>query len=220
MKAHVIIVAGGKGMRMGTETPKQFLPLNGKAIILHTLEKFSQALPQAELVLVLPESETDRWLELSEGTAFEKIRVAAGGENRFDSVKSGLSLISSEGVVAVHDAVRPFVSVEAVQRVFKEAITNGAAIPTVALKDSIREVKNEKSVSVDRNKYRLVQTPQCFHVNLLKEAYEQDYQDVFTDDASVVESFGKQITMVEGNQENMKITTPEDLRLAELLVKK
>lgn len=204
---------------MGANVPKQFLEINGKAIIIHTLEKFKEALPSAELLLVLPETEVQRWKEISKTTEFENISIALGGATRFDSVKSGLSLIEAEGVIGVHDAVRPFVSVKTIQNTFAEAKKSGAAIPVVELKDSIREICNATSKAVERSSYRIVQTPQCFQSQLLFNAYKQPYQVKFTDDASVVEESGHSISLVEGNNENIKITTIEDLKIGEVLIK-
>ena len=204
---------------MGANVPKQFLEINGKAIIVHTLEKFKEALPMAELLLVLPEAEMERWNELSQGTAFENLRVAKGGNSRFESVKSGLSLIEAEGIVGVHDAVRPFVSIKTIQNVFAEAEKSGAAIPVVELKDSIRELGKATSKAVERSAFRIVQTPQCFQSQLLFNAYKQPNQEKFTDDASVVEELGHAISLVEGNNENIKITTIEDLKIGEVLIK-
>jgi 2-C-methyl-D-erythritol 4-phosphate cytidylyltransferase len=203
---------------MGTTIPKQFLPLKGKAIILHTLEKFKEALPLAELLLVLPKPELSRWQEVAKGTAFENIAIANGGETRFESVKAGLKLIQSDGVVGVHDAVRPFVSVETIIATFKKAQETAAAIPVVELKDSIRRLESNNSAAVDRSMYRIVQTPQCFQTNLLLKAYSQPFQSKFTDDASVVEEMGHSIALVEGNNENIKITTLEDLKFGEALL--
>ena len=204
---------------MGANVPKQFLEINGKAIIVHTLEKFKEALPMAELLLVLPEAEMERWNGLSQGTAFENLRVAKGGNSRFESVKSGLSLIEAEGIVGVHDAVRPFVSIKTIQNVFAEAEKSGAAIPVVELKDSIREIGKATSKAVERSAFRIVQTPQCFQSQLLFNAYKQPNQDKFTDDASVVEESGHAISLVEGNNENIKITTFEDLKIGEVLIR-
>ena len=214
----MIIVAGGKGLRMGTAIPKQFLEINGKAIILHTLEKFRKALPSAELFLVLPEAEIQRWNEISKGTEFEKINIALGGTTRFDSVKSGLTLLKGKGVVAIHDAVRPLVSVETISAVFAEAEKSNAAIPVVELKDSLRVLDGSNSNSVERGNFRIVQTPQCFNFELLAKAYLQSFQQKFTDDASVVEELGQRIVLVSGNNENIKITTSEDLKIAEVLM--
>jgi len=215
LKQYVIVVAGGKGTRMGTEIPKQFLELNGKAIILHTLEKFSKALPQATLFLVLPKSQLTRWKEISKHTSFQNIEIAFGGLTRFDSVKSGLTLIKEEGVIGIHDAVRPLVSVSTIENVFSSAEKTEAAIPVVELKDSLRQLNMNHSKAVNRSSFRIVQTPQCFTTKLLKKAYQQTFKDNFTDDATVVESLGKSPSLVEGNYENIKITTMEDLRLAE-----
>lgn len=203
---------------MGSEIPKQFLLLNGKAIILHTIDKFKQVLPQARLVLVLPKDEIQRWNDLANDTAYAEIEIAIGGKNRFDSVKAGLELIN-EGLVAVHDAVRPLVSKKTIQNAFKTAAEKDSAIPVSPLKDSIRKVEGENSKSLNRLEYVLVQTPQCFNVTLLKEAYNQDFSDSFTDDASVFEAAGNSVNLIPGNEANIKITSPEDLKVAEVLLK-
>lgn len=218
MKQYVIVVAGGKGLRMGSDTPKQFLKVKGKAIILHTLEKIKKALPLAELFLVLPKTEEGRWNAISKGTEFEKISIAFGGATRFDSVKAGLDLIQSPGIVGVHDAVRPFVSVETIQNVFTIAEKSGAAIPVTDLKDSLRILKSDKSLSVNRSDYKIVQTPQCFKSELIIASYQQEYSERFTDDASVVESYGADISLIEGNDSNIKITTKKDFKVAEFLL--
>lgn len=203
---------------MGSEIPKQFLLLNGKAIILNTIDKFKQALPQARLVLVLPKAEVQRWNALAKDTPYAEIEIAIGGQNRFDSVKAGLELID-EGLVAVHDAVRPLVSKKTIQNAFKTAAEKNSAIPVSPLKDSIRKVEGENSKSLNRSEYVLVQTPQCFKFSLLKEAYNQEFSDSFTDDASVFEAAGNAVAIFEGNTSNIKITSPEDLKVAEVLLK-
>ena len=218
MKQYVIIVAGGKGLRMGAIIPTQFLEMKGKAIILHTLEKFKEALPSAELLLVLPQAEMPRWEKIAAGTNFEQIQLANGGSSRFESVQAGLRLITSNGIVGVHDAVRPFVSIETIRRVFNAAKEKGAAIPVVELKDSIRKVEVDNSEAVDRSNFRMVQTPQCFKVSILKEAYQHSLKELFTDDASVVEANGTKVSLVEGNYANIKITTSEDLKIGEALL--
>lgn len=218
MKQFVIVVAGGKGLRMGSTIPKQFLEIKGKAILLHTLEKFKKALPQAELFLVLPKSEFSRWNEISVGTDFETIKVAEGGEHRFASVKAGLSLIQESGIIGVHDSVRPLVAEETIRDTFAAAEKHGAAIPVVELKDSIRKIDEESSEAVNRKDYVLVQTPQCFHSEIIAKAYQQEYSENFTDDASVVEQNGGRIQLVKGNYSNIKITTVEDLKMAEFLL--
>tara|TARA_B100000780_G_C20951325_1_gene379521 strand:+ start:171 stop:791 length:621 start_codon:yes stop_codon:yes gene_type:complete len=203
---------------MGSEIPKQFLLLNGKAIILHTIDKFKQALPQARLVLVLPKDEVQRWNNLTKESPYAEIEIAIGGKSRFDSVKAGLELID-EGLVAVHDAVRPLVSKKTIQNAFKTAAEKDSAIPVSPLKDSIRKVEGENSKSLNRSEYVLVQTPQCFKFSLLKEAYNQEFSDSFTDDASVFEAAGNAVAIFEGNTSNIKITSPEDLKVAEVLLK-
>ncbi len=218
MNQYVIILAGGKGLRMGATVPKQFLEIKGKAIILHTLEKFKEALPLAELLLVLPKSEMPLWQEISGGTTVENIKTTSGGDTRFESVKAGLRLIGSEGVVGVHDAVRPFVSIETIQAAFNTAESTGTAVPVVDLKDSIRKVNSDQSVAVNRSNFKIVQTPQCFDVDILKKAYRQEFNTSFTDDASVVEADGIKVSLVMGNYSNIKITTVEDLKVAEALI--
>jgi len=218
LNQYVIILAGGKGLRMGATVPKQFLEIKGKAIILHTLEKFKEALPLAELLLVLQKSEMPLWQEISGGTTVENIKTTSGGDTRFESVKAGLRLIGSEGVVGVHDAVRPFVSIETIQAAFNTAESTGTAVPVVDLKDSIRKVNSDQSVAVNRSNFKIVQTPQCFDVDILKKAYRQEFNTSFTDDASVVEADGIKVSLVMGNYSNIKITTVEDLKVAEALI--
>jgi 2-C-methyl-D-erythritol 4-phosphate cytidylyltransferase len=205
---------------MGAEMPKQFLEIGGLPIILHTLNKFKQALPMAELVLVLPEAEIFRWETIAHKTIFQNITVALGGSTRFHSVKSALAHIKElDSIVAVHDAVRPFVSAQTILRSMQKAAKENCAIPVVELKDSIRQLSGDNSTSVDRTNYRLVQTPQCFKAKILLDAYKQNYSKKFTDDASVVEALGHKISLVAGNTENQKITTKEDLIFAESLLK-
>ncbi|KAA3650281.1 MAG: 2-C-methyl-D-erythritol 4-phosphate cytidylyltransferase [Bacteroidetes bacterium] len=214
MKKQMIVVAGGSGIRMGTEIPKQFILLNGKAILLHTLERIAEEIEIENIILVLPESEIDRWVALSSGTKFENLKCALGGATRYDSVKSGLKLIDKDALVGIHDAVRPFVSQNTIASCFKMAEEKGSAIPVVELKDSIRRVFTGTSRAKDRTKFRLVQTPQCFNAARIKAAYEKPNKGNFTDDASVYEEAGNRIHLVEGNNENIKITSPEDLKIA------
>jgi len=204
---------------MGAETPKQFLELDGKAIILHTIDRFLEAIPDINLVLVIAKDSIDRWQKITAQSEYANIPIAIGGETRSDSVRSGLSLVEDHSIVAVHDAVRPFVSTHCIQTVMKMAENNGAAIPVVKIKDSIRKLDKNGSIAVDRNEYRTVQTPQCFQTNILKEAYEKANADVFSDDATVVELSGIDISLVEGNLENIKITSPEDLKIAQAFLK-
>lgn len=219
MKAYAVIVAGGKGLRMGGDVPKQFLPIGGKPVLMHTIEAFRRALDDVEIVLVLPAEQHDYWQKLCKDYKFHSPElIAKGGETRFHSVKNGLSLLPNdiEAVVGVHDGVRPFVSKETIRRCFAAAAEGKAVVPVVAVVETVRQILPDgKSVTRPRDEYRLVQTPQTFPLALLKEAYQQPFSDAFTDDASVVEALGKDIVMIEGNRENIKITTPSDLRIAE-----
>ncbi len=223
---YCIIVAGGKGLRMGTELPKQFLPIGGRPVLMHTLEAFERAISGMHLILVLPKDQQDFWRELCRQHAFTLPHtIADGGETRFHSVLNGLNCIPAlsqaqeEGaIVGVHDGVRPFVADEVIRRSYEAARLHGAAVPVTPVVETVRELTDQGSVTCDRSKYRLVQTPQTFQLSLLRRAYEQPYRSTFTDDASVVEALGHPITLVEGNRENIKITTPFDLRIAETLV--
>ena len=214
-----LIVAGGKGERMNANIPKQFLEIQGKPILMHTLEAFYRFDVTIQLILVLPSVQIEFWDGLCKKHAFTlPHQIIEGGNARFYSVKNGLDIITKPSLVAVHDGVRPLVSLETIARCFEAAEKFDAAIPVVDLVDSIRHITKTGSQSVDRNLYKLVQTPQIFDSKLLKEAYEQDFSPLFTDDASVIEALGKPIHLVEGNRENIKITTEFDLRIAETLL--
>ncbi|NQX97445.1 MAG: 2-C-methyl-D-erythritol 4-phosphate cytidylyltransferase [Flavobacteriales bacterium] len=218
-----IIVAGGKGERMGVSTPKQFLELAGKPILMHTLEKFKQAVPSIEIILALPENQIDFWEELFHKYQYAKVRhqVVKGGQTRFHSVQNALNLVKENSIIAIHDGVRPLVNEETIKRCFAVAEEKGNAIPVVDVVDSIRHYskQNGKNEAVSRSCYRIVQTPQCFTSELILKAYEQAYDRLFTDDATVVEKLGETINLVEGNRENIKITTTEDLVIAEVFMK-
>ena len=216
----VIIVAGGNGQRMNSFIPKQFLPLKGRPVLMHTLELFHRFDAECTLILVLPESQQAYWKQLCNDHHFTLPHlVTNGGSSRFFSVKNGLSMAPDEGLIAVHDGVRPLVSVATVSTCFDSAAAHGAAIPVTDAVESIRKITSNGSVAVDRTQYKLVQTPQVFEAGLLKAAYNQDFSAFFTDDASVVEAFGHPVTLVKGNPENIKITTPGDLLYAEVLLK-
>ena len=218
MKKHIIIVAGGKGLRMGGDIPKQFLPVCGKPVLMRTLEAFHAYDASMHLILVLPVSQQAYWKQLCEEYQFELAHeIANGGETRFHSVKNGLALVEEEGLVGVHDGVRPFVSQEVITRCYEEAASLKAVIPVIGVVETVRHLTEEGSETVPRDQYKLVQTPQVFDVALLRRAYQQEYTDLFTDDASVVEALGEKVYLVEGNRENIKLTTPFDLKLAELL---
>ena len=212
MNKYVIIVAGGRGLRMGSELPKQFLLLGGKPVLMHTIEAFYRYDADIQVVLVLPRDHQDYWKSLCSSYHFEiPHRIVDGGETRFHSVRNGLQVIGGTGLVGVHDGVRPFVSKEVIERCYLEAEQKQAVIPVVEVVETVRHLRGDESSTVPRNEYRLVQTPQVFSVPLLKKAYLQPYSPSFTDDASVVESFGEKVFLTEGNRENIKITTPFDL---------
>ena len=218
MKKYIIIVAGGKGLRMGGDIPKQFLPVCGKPVLMRTLEAFHVYDASIHLILVLPVSQQAYWKQLCEEYQFNLAHeIADGGETRFHSVKNGLALVKEDGLVGVHDGVRPFVAQEVIARCYDEALSLKAVIPVVGVVETVRHLTEEGSETVPRDQYKLVQTPQVFDVALLRRAYEQTYTDMFTDDASVVEALGEKVYLVEGNRENIKLTTPFDLKLAELL---
>lgn len=217
---YAIIVAGGSGSRMKSEIPKQFLPLNGKPILIHTVEKFLQ-IPYIQLIIVLPKNDIEYWNEITASNEIiqkfkNSIIITIGGTSRFQSVKNGLNIIKTDGLVAVHDGVRPLVNLEIIQKSYEVAAENGTAVTSVWVKDSVRQF-NEKgeSTALDRTKLKLVQTPQTFQVNLIKKAFEVDEQSFFTDCASVLEFTGVSITLIDGAYENIKITTPEDMLVAE-----
>jgi 2-C-methyl-D-erythritol 4-phosphate cytidylyltransferase len=212
----VIIVAGGKGKRMHSETPKQFLTVAGKPILMHTIRKFSGFSKELTINLVLPSPFIDFWNSLCKRFDFHLTHnVIEGGESRFFSVKNGLYNIADNSLVAIHDGVRPLVSHETIHRVFRVAEEKGNAIPVIKVNESIRQLDDEDSLPVDRKRYRLIQTPQCFRSEILLKGYDQDYREDFTDDATVVEALGIKINLVEGNFENIKITRPADLKIAE-----
>ena len=201
---YIIIVAGGKGLRMGSDIPKQFLPIGGKPVLMRTLERFRAYSSALQIILVLPEAQQDYWRKLCEEYHFDvEYNLANGGQTRFHSVQNGLALVpdDAEGVVGVHDGVRPFPSIEVIRNCYETARTAKAVIPVIPVVETVRHLEGDKSVTVPRGDYRLVQTPQTFDIQLLKSANRQPYNDGFTDDASVVESYGHAITLVEGNRE-------------------
>lgn len=240
---YVIIVAGGRGLRMGGDVPKQFLPVGGMPVLMRTLRAFHEALfsspregDEGGIILVLPEDQQEYWARLCDEYGFSvPHRLAVGGETRFHSVRNGLDLVpdDADGVVGVHDGVRPFVAPEVIRRCYHVAAEEGTAVPVVPVVETVRQLLPEgsdaaadseargivpgDSLTVDRNLYRLVQTPQVFRIPLFREAYRQPYRPGFTDDASVVEELGHRIVLVEGNRENIKLTTPSDIQYAEYL---
>ena len=214
MKKYVIIVAGGKGLRMGSELPKQFLPIGGKPVLMHTLEAFRKYEATLQIILVLPKEQQDFWKQLCEEYHFDVGHlIADGGETRFHSVKNGLALVRESGLVGVHDGVRPFVSVDVIRNCYDLAEARKAVIPVIDVVETVRHLTGNSSETVSRNDYKLVQTPQVFDTELLKRAYTQEFTPFFTDDASVVEAMGVPVYLAEGNRENIKITTPFDLKI-------
>ena len=221
MSDYIIVVAGGKGLRMGSDIPKQFLPIGGKPVLMRTLERFREYSDDLQIILVLPEAQQEYWQGLCEKYDFKvEYMLANGGQTRFHSVQNGLALVpdNAEGVVGIHDGVRPFPSIGVIRNCYETARIAKAVIPVIPVVETVRHLNNDDSMTVPRNEYRLVQTPQTFDIQLLKAANHQPYNDGFTDDASVVESYGHKITLVEGNRENIKITTPYDITVAEAII--
>ena len=221
---YIIIVAGGKGLRMGSEIPKQFLPIAGKPVLMHTLERFREYDDALRIILVLPREQQDYWRELCEEHHFSiEHTLVDGGDTRFASSCNGLRTIpdEEEGIVGIHDGVRPFVSTKVIRRCYDKARHYGAVIPVLPVTDTLRLVGEDGSGrNVLRSNYRIVQTPQVFDLQLLKRAFQQPWQPQFTDDASVVEALGHKVEMTEGNRENIKITTPFDLETGEMIVQR
>ncbi|MEK6479201.1 2-C-methyl-D-erythritol 4-phosphate cytidylyltransferase [Catalinimonas sp. 4WD22] len=219
MQKFAVIVAGGSGSRMGLSTPKQFIMLHDKPILMHTINTFYQYDQQIHIVLVLPKQEISRWQQLCDEFNFQHTtQVVEGGQNRTASVRNGLEAITAqEGLVAIHDGVRPLVSSKIIEKSYEEAESKGNAIVSVPLKDSIRWRVGENNKAVDRSEYCLIQTPQTFKLSLIKAAYKRIDNQVMTDDASVLEAGGANINLIEGDYRNIKITTQEDLRVAEAL---
>lgn len=219
MKRSVIIPAGGVGKRMGGDLPKQFLMLAGEPILFRTIRSFHTFDPAAQIIVSLPDDWLSYWQDLCRQYRFTIAHeVVAGGKERFHSVQNALQLARGD-LIAVHDGVRPFPSLQTSQKCFENAETYGSAIPVVELKDSIREITGDKSTAMARKRYRLVQTPQVFRSEIIRSAYAQEFHESITDDASLVEALGIHITLVQGNDENIKITSPTDLILAEAIVK-
>lgn len=219
---YAIIVAGGKGLRMGADIPKQFLEVGGKPILMHTIQRFADYDAKMQIILVLPYEQQDYWRQLCSQYGFTVPHtIVDGGDTRFQSCKNGIMAIPgdiTEGVVGIHDGVRPFVSAEVIERCYETAREEYAAIPVMPVVDTLRFVdRHGGGKNVYRGDYKIVQTPQTFDLSLIRQAYAQPYSESFTDDASVVESLGCSVRMVEGNRENIKITTQFDLKVARQL---
>lgn len=213
----VIIVAGGLGVRMGTSTPKQFLCINNKPILMHTIQKFYNYNNHINIIVALPNEHFSTWENLCLKYNFNiKHIIISGGDTRYQSVKNGLKKIKTKGLIAVHDAVRPLVSVKLIAHCFNEAFKNGNAIPYVGVNETVREIDEKTSKQLNRNNIKLIQTPQVFDSEMLQTAYKSPFKNNFTDDASVVENAGYKLNLIEGEKQNIKITTDLDLKLAEL----
>lgn len=216
LKKFALIVAGGSGNRMQSSVPKQFLEIKGKPVLMYTFEAFLRFDPDIEFILVLPEPQFEYWKNLCRQHAFKtSYKLACGGNNRFQSVKNGLDLITDDGIVFIHDGVRPLVSEKTIENCFLETKHSGNALPVVPTSESIRYADENGNEAVDRNKFFLVQTPQTFKTTTIKKAYASAPHENFTDDASILEHAGHQIHLVDGNRENIKITWPQDLIIAE-----
>lgn len=219
MNKYAIIVAGGTGARMGSATPKQFLLLHDRPVLYYTLRTFLEAYPDLRIVLVLPEAYTDMGREIIDAYFdYKRIQVTAGGETRFHSVQAGLQLVEGDAIVFVHDGVRCLLTPDLIRRCHDNAQENGSAIPVVSAKDSIRLLTDTDNEAIERSKVVLVQTPQTFHSRILRPAFDIDYKERFTDEATVVEAYGLKIKLVEGEEDNIKITRPADLVLAEAIL--
>ena len=219
MQEYVIIVAGGSGSRMKSDIPKQFIAVNGLPILMHTINAFREYSTTLNIIVVLPEAQFAFWKYLCNEFSFQDNHIlVAGGETRFHSVKQGLEAINTNiGLVAVHDGVRPVISRKVILNSFETALASGTAVTAVSMKDSLRQIDAEgKNIALDRDSYQLIQTPQTFRLDWMRNAFDQPYKPTFTDCASVLESAGFPIRLIEGSYENIKITTPEDLRWAEI----
>ncbi len=219
MEKFVLIMGGGSGSRMGGDIPKQFIELNGKPLILHTISRFTEFDPSVNLVVVLPAEQFGRWNDCCIKQGFRlRHQLVAGGQERYFSVRNGLEAIDRDGIVFIHDAVRPLVSIDTIIRCYNCASEQGNAVPVWQVSESLRKKETDRNVAVDRSDYYVVQTPQTFDVALIKKAYHHDFVPGFTDDATVLESSGVTVNLVQGNRENIKITFPEDLRMASLFL--
>jgi 2-C-methyl-D-erythritol 4-phosphate cytidylyltransferase len=219
MKKFAVIVAGGSGLRMKISVPKQFLPLMGKPVLQHTLDSFLESFDDMQIILVLPAAHLDTGKAIADNS-FDpsRIRITTGGETRFHSVQNGLKLVNQHSIVFVHDAVRCLISPALIHRCYHEAIDKGNAIPATTAVDTIRVEDFGSNHQIDRNRVRIIQTPQTFFSDIIKAAFEQEFSDEFTDEASVVEKLGVKINLVEGEETNIKITRPVDLLIAEKIL--
>jgi 2-C-methyl-D-erythritol 4-phosphate cytidylyltransferase len=218
MQKYAVIVAGGSGTRMGGEVPKQFQLLKGRPVLWYTLKAFIDAYDDIQLILVLPENHLDRGEQIAKEFPMNRLRITTGGETRFHSVKNGLRLVDAHSLVFVHDGVRCLVTPQLIRRCGEAALEKDNAIPSVAAIETIRIQTDDGNEPIDRNRVRIIQTPQTFFSNVIKQAFEQPYEESFTDEASVVEKMGVRINLIEGERINIKITTPIDLIVAEKIL--
>ena len=219
MQLYVVIVAGGSGTRMGAEIPKQFLELAGRPVLMHTIERFKAFDESIEIITVLPENQLRHWIELQEKYSFNVPQtIVKGGSARFFSVKNGLKFVNTPSLVAIHDGVRPFVSIDTIRRCFKTAEELGNAVPVVTPAESLRILTENGNEPINRLCVKQIQTPQVFDALLIKDAYLQNYSNEFTDDATVLEKTGLKINLIDGNPENIKITNPTDLLISSALL--
>ena len=219
MKKIAVIVAGGTGSRMNTNIPKQFLLLNGKPVMYYNINTFLQAYDDLSVILVLPEEHVAAGQEIIDAFFdYNRIQITIGGRTRFHSVQNGLQLVHDECIIFVHDAVRCLVSIDLIKRCYESAMDSGSAIPVVDSKDSVRFINGDTNMALERENIKQVQTPQTFHSKILLPAYQIDYKDKFTDEAAVVEAFGLKVNLVKGDENNLKITRPTDLIIAEHLL--
>lgn len=219
-RKYAVIVAGGKGTRMGSAVPKQFLPFLGKPLLCHAIEAFAQAIPGIQLILVLPKEELDSaQTVLRSYLSNIKVTTVAGGETRFNSVQNGLKMINNDGIVFVHDGVRPLVSQQLIMTCYEQAMEKGSAVPFIPANESMRIMEGDRSRPLDREKLVIIQTPQTFKTDIILPAFRQEFNAMFTDEATVVEASGASVNLIPGARDNIKITTPEDMMVAEVLLK-
>ena len=220
IKKYAVIVAGGRGLRMGSAVPKQFLPILGKPLLCYAIQAFAATIRGINIILVLPSDQLNSAKTVLKSYLGNiEVTTVAGGENRYESVQNGLKKVNNDGVVFIHDGVRPLVSQDLIQRCYQQAVEKGSAIPVVPVMDSIRIVENGSSHPINREHLRIVQTPQTFMTSIILPAFQQEYQPAFTDEANVVEAYGTPVHLIDGALENIKVTTPEDMLIAETLLK-
>ncbi len=220
IKKYAVIVAGGRGLRMGAAVPKQFLPILGKPLLCYAIQAFAATIRGIHIILVLPSDQLNSAKTVLKSYLGNiEVTTVAGGETRYESVQNGLKKVHNDGVVFIHDGVRPLISQDLIQRCYQQAIEKGSAIPVIPVMDSIRILENGSSHPINREHLRIVQTPQTFMTNIILPAFQQEYQASFTDEANVVEAQGAPVHLIDGALENIKVTTPEDMLIAETLLK-